>query len=116
MTAIKSTIFENAEAWLTENMSDLYTDGVSSVHRLKKFNPEGLTPYHDYEEEFDVTKNFTMKEHVTALRKMVRLIDGKKLFVGGVKAAVDLTDAGNWDAEVVDAFNQLIYHGEVIYG
>jgi hypothetical protein len=50
------------------------------------------------------------------LQELVNLIANKKLFVGCIQNPMDLTDVSNWDAEVVDAYFQLLYHGEVIYG
>jgi hypothetical protein len=117
MTKITATIFEDAEAWLCENVAYMSVDNVSSVYPTTNFNPTGLTKFiDDYENDIPVVKEFTIVGYVEALKKLCKLIDDKKLFVGGVKSAQDLTDAGNWDVEVVDAFYQLIYHGEVIYG
>jgi len=56
-----------------------------------------------------------MADYVDALRLLVEQI-GVTLFVGGLKSTVQLLDLGNWDAEVVDAFYQLVYRKEIIYG
>lgn len=114
MTEIKSTIFPDAEAWLTENMLYFEVDSIAAVYPVTTFNPDGLTRYCDAEE--GTTKERSMEDHVLALRKLCELVDGKKLFVGGVRGSMELTDGLNWDIEVVDAYFQLVYYGEVIYG
>jgi hypothetical protein len=116
MTQIKSVVFQDAEAWLRENAPDMYVDGIAAVHRAGVFQPDGITEYVDYEENDSLTKGKSMADHIAALQKLCELVDGKKLFVGSVNGSVDLTEPCNWDVEVVDAFFQLLYHGEVIYG
>lgn len=114
MTSIKATIFEDAEGWLRENLQDFEVDGISAVYRVSKLDLDGITQYHDEEE--NGTKAVSMADHVKALQLLCELIDGGKLFVGCIKGANQLTEPCNWDVEVVDAYFQLIYHGEVIYG
>ena len=114
MTTIKATIFNDAESFLTENITKFHVDNVSSVFPVKGDLQEGSVVYIDDYEETKKTKNMT--DHVKALRKLVKLIDDKKLFVGGITSSSELTDPCNWDVEVADAFFQLVYHGEVIYG
>lgn len=111
-TIISATIFSDAEKWITENIKDVYVDNVSAVYPVAKFNPEG-TKIKDIEE--GTSKICKMADYVDALRLLVEQI-GVTLFVGGLKSPVQLLDLGNWDAEVVDAFYQLVYRKEVIYG
>lgn len=114
-TQITAVIFTDAEYWLTENLSDLVADSVCSIYKTVGFDKDFTCTYAD-EEENNAEKVATLTDHVKALQTLCELIDGKKLFVGCLKNAQELTDPCNWDAEVVDAFRQLIYHGEVIYG
>lgn len=114
MTAITATIIPDAEAFLTENLKDFAVDGISAVYPYTSFTPQLGRGYYD-EEECN-SKFVTFKEHVKGLQKLVSLISEKKLFVGGIENPVDLVDPCNWDAEVVDAYFQLLYHGEIIYG
>lgn len=111
---IKATIFTDAEAWLRENLDDFTSDGFSVVRRATRYTEEWEAVFVDLEEDTEMPIPFST--HVEALEQLVNLINDKKLFVGGIKNPVDLTDAGNWDSEVVDAYYQLLYHGEVIYG
>lgn len=111
-TAISVAIFPDAEKWITDNVRDFYVDNVSAVYPVTKFNPEGTT-LTDSEE--GTRKVCTMADYVDALRLLCEQI-GTTLFVGGLKSPIQLLDAGNWDAEVVDAFYQLVYRKEVIYG
>jgi len=112
-TEIKATIFKDAETWITENMPYLVADNVCSISRTV-FSPLGLTKYKDY--ETGEVKMLSMQDHVNGLRLLCEEIDNKKLFVGGLKNAIELIDAGNWDAEVVDAYRQMCFYGKVIYG
>lgn len=114
MTQIIAPIFEDAEAWIKENRPDMYVDGVAVVYPVSKFRPDSVTSYRDEEENSQ--KALTMADHVRGLKQLVDLISNKKLFVGGITNPMDLTDGCNWDVEVVDAYYQLVYHGEVIYG
>ena len=114
MTQISTVIIEDAEAFIKENYDYMCTDRIAAVYPCSKFNPDGITKY--YDEEEDVTKDCTMADHVRALVKLVDLVSNKQIFVGGVTNPMDLLDLGNWDTEVVDAYYQLIYHDEVIYG
>ena len=114
MTQILAPIFEDAEAWIKDNRPDMYIDGVAAVYPVSKFRPDSVTSYRDEEENSQ--KALTMTDHVKGLEKLVELISNKELFVGGIENPLDLIDAGNWDVEVVDAYYQLVYHGEVIYG
>jgi hypothetical protein len=106
-------IFPDAKAWLIENLPDMFVDGVAAVYPITTFNPNGLTTYRDEEEETE--KECTLDDHVQALQLLVEQV-GKTLFVGSLTSPLQLTDAGNWDIEVVDAYYQLVYRGEVIYG
>lgn len=131
MTFISVTVFEDAEAWLRENLPDMCVDTVACVYPLTRFYPSGHTPYVDREELTeaqyeriqsgdDITgitaiKQFTLADHVRALRLLCEQV-GDTLFVGGMKSPKDLVDPGNWDVEVTDAFYQLVYYGKVIYG
>lgn len=114
-TQITAVIFTDAEYWLTENLSDLVADSVCSIYKTTPFDENFTCTYAD-EEENNKQKVATLADHVKALQLLCDLVSGQKLFVGGVTSPFELLDVGNWDAEVVDAFRQLIYHGEVIYG
>lgn len=113
MTTITLTVFPDAEAWIRENVPDFGGDRVCAVRPTSPFNPDGLTAYEDIEE--GTAKECTFADHVTALQKLCEMV-GVNLFVGGVKSPLELVDPGNWDVEVVDAYWQLVYRGEVLYG
>ncbi len=114
MTQINATIFSDAEGWLVENLPDMSVDGTSCVYPTHNWIFDGRTKMVDsYEGK---TKMVDMLDLVTALQKLAELIDAKKLFVGCLKSATELVDPCNWDVEVVDAFYQLAFYGEVIYG
>lgn len=113
-TQIFAPIFEDAEGFLKENLKDFFVDGVSAVYPVSKFDDNFSRTYFDEEEEKELT--FDFKRHVDALILLVKMVNAKQLFVGGITSAIDLTEPCNWDIEVVDAYFQLIYHGEVIYG
>ncbi len=114
MSKISVEIFPDAEKWLKENLGDLTIDNVACVVPNKPLNKQGFYPeYIDNEE--NKTKAATMADHVKALQLLCEQI-GVKLFVGGLKSPLQLLDAGNWDAEVADAFFQFVMLGEVIYG
>ena len=110
---ISITIFEDAEAWLIENLPDMCSDNICGVIPITGFDPYGLTTYKDFEE--GSIKKCTMQDHIKALQLLCDQV-GQTIFVGGIKNSKELTDAGNWDIEVVDAYWQLVYYGKVIYG
>lgn len=111
---IKSIVFADPVAWLKENLGYFEADSVSPVYPVAGVTDDLVARY--YDEEEDAEKCVDAEGHVAALAELVRLIDGQELFVGGLTSGMDLLDAGNWDIEVVDAYFQLCYHGEVIYG
>lgn len=120
--AITAVIFADPLAWLHEERDALLAvnyDGASSMVveeglRDDDFEKAVVCSLGDAEEGID--KAVTADDLISALRTLCELVDAGKLHVGGVRSARDLTDACNWDAEVVDAFWQIVYHGEVIYG
>lgn len=112
-TPITLVIFPDPDAWLRENVRDFATDGVAAVQPTEPICPGGITIYEDSEEETE--KVCSWQDHLDALRLLTEQI-GRTLFVGGLKSPFDLVEPGNWDAEVVDAFFQLVYRKEVIYG
>jgi hypothetical protein len=114
MTQISAVIIPNAEGFIKENLADFAVDGISAVYPHSKLTDQFGRTYFDEEEGKAKFVNF--ESHVTSLEKLVELISDKKLFVGGITNPVDLADPCNWDAEVVDAYFQILYHGEVIYG
>lgn len=114
MTQITAPIFSDAEAFLKDLLPDMYTDNIAAVYPDGKLTEDFGRSYFDEEEE--ESKFVTFEGHVEALKELVRLVSEKKLFVGGIKNPTDLAEDVNWDAEVVDAYFQLCYHGEVIYG
>jgi hypothetical protein len=113
MTAIAIEIFPDAEAWLRENMPDMVTDTVAAVRPVGEFTMDAFTKYEDVEE--GTTKDIFPYQHREALQKLCEQI-GRTLFVGDLTSPFQLVDPANWDVEVVDAYWQLVYHGEVIYG
>jgi hypothetical protein len=113
MTAINATIIPDAEAWIKENINDLLVDNVSAVYPTNHGEDFSIKLY---DEEEETAKTFSLADQVVALQKLADEIGGNRLFVGGLKSPTQLEDPCNWDTEVIDAFYQLIYHGEVIYG
>lgn len=120
---ISIDIFEDAESWLRENIQDFIPDNVCAIQPKSKINFDGKTTLEDNEEE--TTKVVTKQDWLDALKILCQRIgtnwvdeEGKEqgLFVGGINNPQQLTYAGNWDIEVVDAFYQLAYRKEVIYG
>ena len=122
--AIK-VVFEGADEWLRENGADLTSDTVCACrpHEDESWKPGESMRYRDLEE--DTEKVCSWADHVKALELLADQIgrrfigkDGKEcgLFVGGIKHPSELLDPRCWDAEVTDAFWQLVYRGEVIYG
>lgn len=114
MTKISATIFNNAEAWLLRNMPDMEVDWVSSMRRIHYDAKTGAATYKDLEKDEEIW--VPMSAHVQGLEKLVKLVNEEKLFVGGISTPIELLNLTNWDAEVVDAFWQLVCYGEVIYG
>jgi len=115
MTEIKAVVFPDAESWLRENFWDMVTDTMCLVC-IKVIDKEGFkVEYRDLEEPDDEPVIRDMNDHVVALQKLADQI-GKTLFVGGIKSPTELLDPGNWDAEVVDAYRQLVLYDEVVYG
>ena len=129
---VSVVVFEDADKWLRENLPDMHADSVSCVYPLTRFYPDGATPYVDREEltedQYDrlcsgerdwdgitAIKWMKMDDHIRALLLLSEQV-GDTLFVGCLKGPYELRDPGNWDAEVVDAFYQLVYYGKVIYG
>jgi len=114
-TEIRTTIFSNAEEWLKAELPEyINTDGVAAVYPISDFDADFGRTYRD--DEIGEEKYCDFKRHVEALKLLVQLIAAKQLFVGGIKNPADLTDTGNWDVEVSDAYFQLVYHGVVQYG
>lgn len=108
------TIFPDADKWLRENLADMTFDNVAAVVPTDSpLNLGGDNEYKDHED--GTTKMCSWDDHLKALDLLAQKI-GKTLFVGGLKSPTELADAGNWDVEVVDAFYQLVYRQEVIYG
>lgn len=122
-TTITIPVLDDAEKWIRDNFHDLMTDTVCSVLPDHKVDLDGGTRWTDSEEDSD--KTLYMADYVKGLNFLFNQI-GRKwkdekghdrgLFVGGITNPHDLLDPCNWDAEVVDAYFQLCYHGEVIYG
>jgi hypothetical protein len=118
---IVMTIFPDPEAWLREHLRYLESDGVCCVYPIRRDADGVPTRYIDeeYDDENeshpDKERDRDMADHIRALQLLCEQI-GRTLFVGGLKSPFDLLDAGNWDAEVVDAYWQLVYRREVIYG
>lgn len=107
------TIFENPEIWLKKNLPATESTCIFGVIRTSKVDLERTTHYQDVEEGGSFGCN--LADHVKALQLLCEKI-GRTLFVGGLKSPFELTDPGNWDVEVVDAYYQLVVYGEVLYG
>jgi hypothetical protein len=123
-TPITVTIFEDAETWLRENVENMFVDSVAAVRPTEEINLDGETEMEDVEEvggkdedglPLPLTKKVTMEDWVRGLRQLCEEV-GKTLWVGGLKGPYQLTDFGNWDVEVTDAYFQLVFRGEVLYG
>lgn len=117
--AITGILIQDPEAWLFKNNVDFIADATCSIVRKGKNLDAGIV-YYDNDESCDVpeadrNKLRTMADHIAALQKLFGLVDAKQLHFGGL-TSVHLTDPCNWDAEVVDAYRQILYYGEVIYG
>jgi len=114
--------FDGADEWLRANGHYLTSDHVCAIRPLGDFKPGKAMRYEDREE--GTTKTCSWADHVKALELLVDWIGrdhpdrdkGHGLYVGGIKHPGELLDAGNWDVEVVDAFWQLVYRQDVIYG
>lgn len=122
-TAITVPILDDAEKWLRENFHDLTTDRVCTILPDHKVDLDGKSRWTDSEDGSE--KFLDMNDYVKGLTLLFnqigrKWVDGKGnqrgLFVGGITNPADLLDPCNWDAEVTDAFFQLCYYGEVIYG
>lgn len=120
MSAIAITVFEDAEKWIRENVPDLAWDNVAAVH--PSFGPRGRFEFDNrdavatfVDDEDGSVRDVPFDDLVKGLRLLCETI-GRTLFVGGIKTPHALTDPGAWDVEVVDAYWQLVYRGEVIYG
>lgn len=111
---IQSVVFPDPEKFIHDEVLTFDVDNVSACYPNGGFSNNGLLTIEDQHE--GKSKLVTITGLVTALKQLCELIDGQKLFVGELKSAQELADPCNWDAEVVDAFWQLAYHGEVIYG
>lgn len=118
--AISAVIFSDPYKWLKDEAEYIcHLDGISSMDVSGDPDMDAavaVTVFDECDESQTAGKGATPDELVDALRKMCELIDGKKLFVGGLTSSHELTDTGNWDVEVTDAYWQIVYHGEVIYG
>jgi hypothetical protein len=125
-TQITIPVLDDAEAWIRENFHDLFTDSVCSVLPDNVVNLDGKTRWTDSYDDAEVPeKMLGMEDYIKGLSLLFNQI-GRKwkdekgndrgLFVGGITNPHDLLDPGCWDAEVVDAYFQLCYYGDVIYG
>lgn len=120
---IRLTVFPDPVQWLVENIDDFCWDRVSSVYPIDIIVEGGgelkPTKFVDRDgetgEQIPIPKTIGQDEMVKALKLLTEQI-GRTLFVGCIKNPFELTDPCNWDAEVVDAYWQLCYYGEVIYG
>lgn len=114
-TQISTAIIDDAEKWLKENIRDFSLDNFCAVYP-KTINEDFSINLCD-EEEDDKCKIITLAEQVEALCELVNRLTSGRLFVGGFsRSAVGIDDTSNWDVEVWDAFFQLCYHKDVIYG
>ena len=120
------TVFEDGEAWLREHLPLIGTDRVAAVRPFTDLDLDGLTGYEDTEDLADTRATEDnvdgarremrgLAAHLKALQLLCEQV-GRTLFVGGVTSPFALTDPGNWDVEVADAYFQLVMLGEVIYG
>lgn len=113
-TKIDIVVFPDAEQWLEDNLKDIHTDRVAAVYPTSVYSKShNGARYRDDEENTE--RWCSIKDHIDALHLLCEQI-GRTLFVGGIKSPFDLLDAGAWDAEVADAYYQLVYYKEVRYG
>lgn len=115
-TKIQATLFEDAEAFLREEIdgfiSTLGMDHVTSF-RLRHYSIQDMM-FEIEDTEDGTTKQLTLEDLIKALQL---LCDGLGVnFHYSLLKPTDLKDPGNWDVEIVDAFFQLAFFGEVIYG
>lgn len=111
---ISVTVFEDADKWLRDNLGDMTWDSVAAV--VPTDSPLNLGGENEYEDREDGTKKMcSWDDHLKALDLLAQKI-GKTLFFGVLKSPTELADPCNWDVEVVDAFYQLVYRQDVIYG
>ena len=110
---IAITVFHDAVAWLQDNFPDFTWDSVCCVFPVRTKKDLSEVEYTDTETGENFVKH--LEDHIKALELLCNQV-GQTLFVGGLRSPVDLTDACNWDAEVTDAYFQLVVYGEVIYG
>lgn len=118
-------IFEDAESWIKDNLRNLATDSICSIY-FNKIDLDNFSIMVDSNgNEDDREKVISLNDMVEGLRLLATQIGktwtdatGQKrgLFVGGLTKPHQLVDPCNWDAEVVDAFFQLIFYRDVIYG
>jgi hypothetical protein len=123
-TPIAVMIFEDAETWLRENVEYMWVDSVCAVYPKEDINLDGETEMVDVEETDGedengepkpLSKKVKMEDWVRGLQQLCEQV-GKTLWVGCLRGPYQLTDFGNWDVEVTDAYFQLVFRGEVIYG
>lgn len=112
-------VFEDAEAFLRAEMDNLLAtlemDHVGTIKpQNMAVNLDRFTTYEDRED--GSTKDCNLQDHIEALDLLCEKIGNKKLFVGGIKSPLELTDTCNWDVEVVDAYFQLVFFKEIVYG
>jgi len=116
-TKIKVTLFENAEQWIKDEIENIIS--ISSSDSVTSFRYRS-GDLNKMEFGFDDTEDGTRKVlRLPDLVKALQLLCDQiavTVEVGMIKSPRELTDTCNWDVEVADAFLQLAYHGEVIYG
>lgn len=112
-TQVNVAVFQCAEKWLLENINDMTIDGTTTVRPVEFYKSSKTWRVEDKEEEIEAV--LTLNDLVAGLQLLAEQV-GDTLHVGGIESPKMLTDGGNWDVEVTDAFWQLAFYGEVIYG
>lgn len=112
MNEIILTVFKNPKEWILKNVPDMTSDRFCCVRPISKLTEKGAS-YEDIEE--NIKKFCSMEDHIIALQLLVEKV-GRTLFVGCVENPMDLIDPCNWDIEVTDAYWQLVFYKDVIYG
>lgn len=118
MTEITVTVFDDAEAWLEENLEKVSGDRYCPVRPITDLNLEAgdgnpICTYRDFLKKKDFPA--TLDDHVEALILLVQRVVNE-LGIGEIESPWELLDPEAWDATVTDVFWQLVMYREVLYG
>lgn len=111
---ISVVVFDDPVGWLKEHNDDLFADSVCVISRAPA-EPAGECRYDYTDNEAGITVTADLYDHVSALTMLCEKFN-TSFFPGGLNCVEHLLDPAHWDAEIVDAFRQLLVHGDIIYG